>query len=240
MRLYSESSSSPPIPETVPKAVTCAPELEHVRPVITMAPVQETVDRRADGDQDRQIIRCMEEREVAQIWGAIRELRYQLQSESSTFIRKIPNFYRKLEEALLHGDAVYKSEPFYSGRFGYKLCTELHPNPDSTTRGHHQGVVRDDVARGSHLSIYLIVMKSDNDALLPWPFRQKVTMTLMDGYSDVTEEITPDPCMHNECFRRPEEDTNPPFIIPKFCTFCDARDFSSDLMLKIVVAPYSI
>jgi hypothetical protein len=34
--------------------------------------------------------------------------------------------------------------------------------------------------RRTHLSLFFVVMRSEYDALLPWPFHQKVTLLLLD------------------------------------------------------------
>ena len=42
------------------------------------------------------------------------------------------------------------------------LCARLYPNGDG-------------IGKGTHLSLFFVVMKEDYNALLPWPFRQKVS-----------------------------------------------------------------
>ena len=50
----------------------------------------------------------------------------------------------------------------------------------------------------THLSVYIVVMKGEYDALLPWPFNKKVTFTLIDQDEDllkrkkVVAELSPD------------------------------------------------
>lgn len=50
---------------------------------------------------------------------------------------------------------------FYSSKYGYKMCLRLYLNGDGT-------------GRGTHLSLFFVVMKGKCDALLKWPFSQKV------------------------------------------------------------------
>lgn len=50
---------------------------------------------------------------------------------------------------------------FYTSRYGYKMCLRVYLNGDGT-------------GRGTHLSLFFVVMKGPNDALLRWPFNQKV------------------------------------------------------------------
>lgn len=53
------------------------------------------------------------------------------------------------------------SSGFYSSKYGYKMCLRLYLNGDGT-------------GRGTHLSLFFVVMRGRCDALLKWPFSQKV------------------------------------------------------------------
>ena len=53
---------------------------------------------------------------------------------------------------------------FYTSKYGYKMCLRIYLNGDGT-------------GRGSHLSLFFVVMRGLNDALLKWPFNQKVSQT---------------------------------------------------------------
>ena len=55
----------------------------------------------------------------------------------------------------------------HTGPYGYKMRLELHPN------GRNDGL-------NTHLSIFVRLMKSEYDGILPWPFDKKVTITLID------------------------------------------------------------
>lgn len=50
---------------------------------------------------------------------------------------------------------------FYTAKYGYKVCLRVYLNGDGT-------------GKGTHVSLFFVVMKGDYDALLPWPFRHKV------------------------------------------------------------------
>ena len=54
------------------------------------------------------------------------------------------------------------SQPFYTSRFGYKMCARIYLNGDG-------------LGKGTHVSLFFVVMKGDYDDRLPWPFRQKVS-----------------------------------------------------------------
>ena len=67
----------------------------------------------------------------------------------------------------------------------------------------------DGMGKGSHLSLFFVVMKGEYDALLPWPFQQKVTMLLLDqdsGQAHLSDTFRPDPT--SSSFKRPKSDMN--------------------------------
>ena len=39
------------------------------------------------------------------------------------------------------------------------------------------------MGRGTHVSLFFVVMKSEYDALLPWPFTERVTFRLINPYN---------------------------------------------------------
>lgn len=59
------------------------------------------------------------------------------------------------------------SEAFYSGPEGYKFCLSADMN------GYESG-------EGSHLSVFIHMMKGPNDRILMWPFKGKFTVTLLN------------------------------------------------------------
>ena len=62
--------------------------------------------------------------------------------------------------------SVY-SPPFYTSHYGFEMCAQLYP-------------LGDGIGRSSHISFFFFVMMRENDAIFPWPFRQRVTLTLFD------------------------------------------------------------
>ena len=61
----------------------------------------------------------------------------------------------------------------------------------------------DGPGKGSHLSIFFVILKGDYDVLLCWPFLQRVTIMLLDQEQreDIIDSFTPDSSMN--CFKRP-------------------------------------
>ena len=66
------------------------------------------------------------------------------------------------------GDIWY-SPPFYTGPGGYKMCLMVFAN------GYGDGA-------GTHLSVYVYLMKGEHDDKLTWPFRGDITIQLVNQY----------------------------------------------------------
>jgi len=96
------------------------------------------------------------------------------------------------------------SQPFYTSRYGYKLCARVYLNGDGT-------------GRGSHISLFFVVMQGDYDELLTWPFRQRVTLALLDqrGFRrHMADSFRPDPT--STSFQRPSSPMNVASGCPQF------------------------
>ena len=108
---------------------------------------------------------------------------------------KIDEFARRRKEAVDGVTMSLYSIPFYTSRHGYKMCARVYLNGDG-------------MGKGTHLSFLHVVMKGPFDALLPWPFKQKVTLTIINqaGKMDVTNAYRPDP--QSSSFQRPTQEMN--------------------------------
>ena len=64
------------------------------------------------------------------------------------------------------------------------------------------------MGKGRHKSVFFVVMRGQYDALLRWPFRQKVTFMLMDqdNVEYVIDAFSPD--TSSSSFQRPRRETN--------------------------------
>lgn len=98
----------------------------------------------------------------------------------------------------------------------------------------------DGMGRGTHLSLFFVVMKGEYDSLLPWPFRQKVTMVLLDqesGQSHLTDSFRPDTT--SSSFRRPVSDMNVASGCPLFVSHAvlETPKYLKDdtIMLKFII-----
>ena len=127
----------------------------------------------------------------------------QATSYSGTFIWKIPEVQRRRTEARSGRTVSLYSAPFYTSRHGYKMCLRLYMDGDGS-------------GKGTHLSFFLTLMKGEYDALLSWPFRQTVTLMLVDQdkQKDIYQSFRPDPS--SSSFQRPINEMNVASGCPKF------------------------
>ena len=127
----------------------------------------------------------------------------QATSYNGQFIWKIPDLKRRKEEAITSKTVSLYSAPFFTSRFGYKLCLRLYLDGDGS-------------GRHTHISFFLTIMKGEYDALLPWPFSQMVTLTLFDQNKKrhITQCFKPEPS--SSSFWRPHSEMNVASGCPKF------------------------
>ncbi|XP_061582145.1 TNF receptor-associated factor 5 isoform X2 [Cololabis saira] len=112
-------------------------------------------------------------------------------SYDGRLIWKIDDFQKKKEASAREQLPCLTSTPFHTGRCGYKMAIKVYLNGDGD-------------GRGTHLSLYVVLMPGDFDALLPWPFRQTVSLSVMDQSGSRNHQslsFRPDPA--NKCFQQP-------------------------------------
>lgn len=148
-------------------------------------------------------------------------------SYNGCLIWRIPDYERRKEDAKRGRTLSLYSQPFYTSRYGYKMCARIYLNGDG-------------MGKGTHISLFFVVMKGDYDALLPWPFRQKVTLMLMDQSNNrrhLSDTFRPDPT--SSSFKRPTSDMNIASGCPLFVahTVVDSSDYAKDdtLFIRIIV-----
>ena len=119
------------------------------------------------------------------------ELKLQLENPTNGILLwKIDEFTRRKREAVEGVRTSLYSIPFYTSQRGYKMCARVYLN------GHGIG-------KGTHLSFFFVIMRGPFDALLTWPFKQKVMLTLINqaGQKHITDHFHPDP--QSSSFQRP-------------------------------------
>ncbi|XP_072176973.1 uncharacterized protein [Diadema setosum] len=118
-------------------------------------------------------------------------------SSSGVFLWKIDSYsQRKREAATTNVKSIY-SKPFFTSQYGYKLCGRVF-------------LMGDGVGKGTHISLFLTIMRGLYDAVLPWPFKQKITFQLVNQADplnkSIVEAFRPDPT--SSSFKRPTSDRN--------------------------------
>ena len=97
---------------------------------------------------------------------------------NTCFIWKIKSFSESLREAKEGWTKKIESDPFYIGCYGYKLKVFAHP----CFTGYAEFFADD-----PRLSIGIVLMEGEYDDMLPWPFRKKITFTIIDQNKDLKE-----------------------------------------------------
>ena len=155
---------------------------------------------------------------------------YVRQQEFSSYdgklLWKITEFARKRNEAVSGQQVSFFSPCFYTSRYGYKMCARIYLNGDG-------------VGRGTHISVFFVVLRDQYDAILRWPFRQKVTFMLFDqdNVQHVIKAFRPDP--NSPSFQRPRRETNIASGCPMFCSLTELNNHAyvrdDTMFLKIIV-----
>lgn len=150
---------------------------------------------------------------------------------------KIADFAQRRREAVSSQTPSLYSPPFYTSPCGYKMCARLYPNGDG------QGST-------THLSVFFVVMRGEFDALLPWPFQQRVTIKLLDQSApasmensrlDIVETFKPDPS--SSSFHRPVKPMNVATGCPLFMSLSELKAKESryirddTIFIKVIVQP---
>ncbi|WAR30818.1 TRAF2-like protein [Mya arenaria] len=111
------------------------------------------------------------------------------------FIWKVSDFSQKQQDAIQGRSISIYSNPFYTRKFGYKMCGRLYPNGDG-------------MGKGSHMSVFFVIMRGEYDALQPWPFKHRVTFCLLnqEGGNATVDSFRPDTT--SSSFKRPTTNMN--------------------------------
>ena len=147
-------------------------------------------------------------------------------SHDGILLWKISDFTRRRQDALSGNQVSFYSPCFFTSRYGYKMCGRIYLNGDG-------------IGKGTHISVFFVVMRSQYDALLRWPFRQKVTFMLLDqdNVEHVIDSFRPDPS--SSSFQRPRRESNIASGCPTFCPLSELNNHAyvrdDTMFLKIIV-----
>ena len=109
---------------------------------------------------------------------------------------KIDDFHTRRNETLAGNLNSLHSAPCFTSEYGYKFCLRAYLDGDG-------------LGTGTHLSLFIVIMKSDHDSILEWPFQKKVNFTLINQQNrkrDYTEKMVAD--KESPSFQRPKQDMN--------------------------------
>ena len=126
---------------------------------------------------------------------------------------KIPQFSQRKADAESGKYTSIFSLPFYTGRYGYKMCLRLY-------------ILGDGIGKNTHMSLFFVVMRGEFDNILQWPFTHKVTFKLINqkGARDVVDTFQPDPM--SSSFRKPKSDMNIASGCPRFVSHQELQNGS--------------
>ena len=119
----------------------------------------------------------------------------QFVSLDGTFAWAIDNIAKRKNDAITGRQMSLYSPAFYVHRYGYKICLRLYLNGDG-------------LGKSTHMSLFVVVMRSPWDNLLRWPFQQKITLLLYDQNfkAHIIDAFRPD--NQNPSFKKPENMMN--------------------------------
>ena len=118
---------------------------------------------------------------------------------NGTYIWKIPEYSRKKREVVEMSPVVHHSPGFYTSTYGYKMCIRVNLN------GVESGT-------GTHLSLFVHLMRGDYDEILCWPFHGRIMLSVLDQRDngdkkrDITETLIAKPGLN--AFLKPTQKRN--------------------------------
>ena len=129
--------------------------------------LEDTVKKQGNMLAQLQSIIIAQNKEIDEMKDELEESCYEVSFSNDSGIL-YPNAFKftNYAEHKSNNDHVF-SPPFYSGPGGYKLCIKVHAN----------GIGE---REGTHLSVYVYLMRGDNDDHLPWPFTGTVKIKLLN------------------------------------------------------------
>ena len=170
-----------------------------------------TNDQLANNQESREATRKLEEKLGALQRQIDTKVITDKEGGNTRFIWKITFFSESLRLAKEGVKEKIESDPFYTGRYGYKLKAFAHP--------YFTGFL---LPIPPQFSIGIVLMKGEYDDMLPWPFSRKITFTIIDQNKDLKERQN-----HTSYFSPSKPQL---FVTPK-CIFSE-RPGEKNMVLK--------
>ena len=108
------------------------------------------------------------------------------------FIWRIPEVARHFRDARRQQTISLYSPPFLSSPHGYRMCIRAYLN-----------------GKEAHISLFFVLMKSEYDNILKWPFDRSISFELInqkDRSCNISRTFMPD--KHNAAFQQPKSEMN--------------------------------
>ncbi|KAL9954684.1 hypothetical protein ACROYT_G042252 [Oculina patagonica] len=156
-----------------------------------------------------------------------------LKEKSPPYMWKIERFSDMFRCAKMGWETEIESGYFFSGHNSYKLALSLYPNGNGT-------------GEDTHISVYLYILRGKYDAVLPWPFRKTVTLTLIDQHENTMHRQNYVKTLYcdggsDESFARPVTHSNSGYGLPTFISHeeLQRRPYLVDdtLFLQVHIGP---
>ncbi|WP_257264638.1 MATH domain-containing protein [Endozoicomonas sp. ONNA2] len=128
-----------------------------------------------------------------------------------TLVWKIDDFASKRQDAIDGRKRFIPSPVFLTSQNGYKLSARVYLNGDG-------------MGKGTHISLFLVVMRGECDALLNWPFSRMVTFKIHDQNRVADVQDTFLPKKGSSSFRRPKSECNIASGCPLFMALNSLND----------------
>ncbi|XP_077526769.1 TNF receptor-associated factor 3-like isoform X2 [Haemaphysalis longicornis] len=135
--------------------------------------------------------------------------------------------YSRTRRHQRHGTHRYSSSPvFCTGMPGYRLQLRIHLNGMGQSR------------KGRFMAVQLVLLKGPHDAQLPWPFRHRVTITLVNQTGPQHVSYT----INDPSFPRTQGDHTVPYVWQEFVAISDLEAspglaWNDSLLFELSVTP---
>ena len=140
-----------------------------------------------------------------------------VKTTSGTVVWKVNEVQRRCRDARSGKTVSLYSPPFYTSPHGYRLCLRTY-------------LYGDGVGKGTHISVFLVIMRSEYDDILLWPFKHRVVISLINlDYplkldAAITHKFFPNP--QSSSFEKPKNAFNLASGFPQFASISVLTDSS--------------
>ena len=141
----------------------------------------------------------------------------EVKSSNGIYVWKVNELGRRYREARTGKTTSLYSPPFYTSNHGYRLCLRAYLYGDGS-------------GKGTHISLFIVLMKSEYDDILSWPFRHRVTLSLINqdnplsADAAIMRKFVPNP--ESSSFQKPKDTFNIASGFPEFAELSVMNDSS--------------